>query len=208
MFTRKPRGTDELAHWKATEYRTFLLYLGPLALKNLLLDEKYAHFLLFHTAMYILVSPAGRQPEWVKCAEGLLQLFVNQIPTLYFKELLAYNMHRLLHLADDVRRHGPLDKFSAFPFENYMQTFKRMIRSNSQHLSQMVRRVSEIDNIVPANFNVSQVDKKTGLKRMKCFLAKSGQVGLIGIGNDQKYTVKYFRKILRRILSAVPSYSF
>jgi len=32
-INRKPRGLEDLARWKGTEYRTFLLYLGPIVLQ-------------------------------------------------------------------------------------------------------------------------------------------------------------------------------
>lgn len=32
-FNRKPRNLNELARWKAKEFRTFLLYIGPVILK-------------------------------------------------------------------------------------------------------------------------------------------------------------------------------
>lgn len=34
-FVRKIRGFNDLNWWKATEFRTFLLYLGPVVLKNI-----------------------------------------------------------------------------------------------------------------------------------------------------------------------------
>lgn len=142
-FSRKPRGLDELSHWKATEYRTFLLYIGPMCLLNILYKPKYKHFLLFHTAIYILVSKLADSSEWVDYAQSLLEKFVSQVQTLYYKELLVYNMHSLLHLGDDVK----LDQFSAFEFENYMQPIKRMLRANSSHLSQVVKRISEIQSL-------------------------------------------------------------
>ncbi|KAF0711158.1 Uncharacterized protein FWK35_00024933 [Aphis craccivora] len=33
-FTRQPRELKYLLRWKATEFRSFLLYLGPIALKG------------------------------------------------------------------------------------------------------------------------------------------------------------------------------
>ncbi|KAG8232338.1 hypothetical protein J437_LFUL012928 [Ladona fulva] len=45
-FSQIPRGLDILKRWKATEFRTFLLYIGPVALKNILTKDLYDHFLL------------------------------------------------------------------------------------------------------------------------------------------------------------------
>ena len=46
-FSRQPRWLDELDRWKATEYRQFLLYAGPLVLRDLLHKEVYQYFLYF-----------------------------------------------------------------------------------------------------------------------------------------------------------------
>ncbi|XP_051155714.1 uncharacterized protein LOC127278180 [Leptopilina boulardi] len=55
-FARRPRGLFDYAHWKATEFRTFHLYTGPIVLKNVLSPDVYAHFLLLHVAITILVN--------------------------------------------------------------------------------------------------------------------------------------------------------
>ncbi|CAN7951661.1 unnamed protein product, partial [Ixodes pacificus] len=57
--------------------------------------------------------------------------------------IYVYNVHSLVHLAQDVRTFGPLDSFSAFPFENYLGQLKRLIRSGNLPLQQAVRRMSE-----------------------------------------------------------------
>lgn len=55
-INRKPRGLEDLARWKGTEFRTFLLYLGPIVLQNNIDIAIYEHFLLFHVEISILVS--------------------------------------------------------------------------------------------------------------------------------------------------------
>lgn len=137
-FSRKSRSLKELHHWKATEYRTFLLYTGPAALRDILDKGRFEHFMLFHTAMYVFSSDAASLHDWLEYGESLIDKFVSDIPELYYEEMLVYNMHSLMHLGEDVRVHGKVDNFSTFEFENFMQTLKRMIRTNKCHLSQVV----------------------------------------------------------------------
>lgn len=55
-FQRKPRSVNKIAMWKATEFRFFLLYCGPIVLRGILKPDIYKHFLLLHTACRILCS--------------------------------------------------------------------------------------------------------------------------------------------------------
>jgi len=57
-IARKPRALSKLCHWKGTEFRLFILYIGPLVLKNItqicmpilrhsiLLSEYYLHIIM------------------------------------------------------------------------------------------------------------------------------------------------------------------
>ena len=57
--------------------------------------------------------------------------------------MLVYNVHGLVHLAEDARRFGCLDNISAFPFENVLGKLKRMVRKPSFPLQQIIRRLHE-----------------------------------------------------------------
>lgn len=53
-FARCPRGLNELNRWKATEFRSFLLYFGPIVLKKYLNANYLKHFCTLYTAIRIL----------------------------------------------------------------------------------------------------------------------------------------------------------
>lgn len=55
-FQRKPRRIDHYKKWKATEFRAFLLYSGPLVMKDVLSPNVYKHFMYLSTASRILSS--------------------------------------------------------------------------------------------------------------------------------------------------------
>jgi len=65
---------------------------------------------------------------------------VNSFKDIYGSHYISHNIHGLLHIADDYERYGPLDNCSAFPFENYMQTLKSLIRKPDKPLEQVVLR--------------------------------------------------------------------
>ncbi|KAF8784478.1 hypothetical protein HNY73_010152 [Argiope bruennichi] len=140
---RKPRSLREVDRWKATEFRMFLLYLGPIVLKNLLSHDCYAHFLSLHIAIRILSNKVCIA-EHLPYARQLLLNFVKKGRSLYGPEFLVYNVHNLIHLGDDVEKYGPLDSFSSFPFENYLGQLKGLLRTPNKPLQQIYRRILEM----------------------------------------------------------------
>ena len=52
---------------------------------------------------------------------------------------MTYNIHCLVHLAEDVKVHGNIDMFSAFPFESFLG---RLIKSQTV-LQQVIMRIAE-----------------------------------------------------------------
>lgn len=128
--------------WKATEFRQLLMYTGPIILSGVLVQNVYQHFLLLFTAITLLTSPVLCQ-DYCDYAHSLLVAFVELASTLYGSDFIVYNVHGLIHLADDAKRHGSLDNFSAFPFENQMKALKRLVRKAGSPLAQVVRRLGE-----------------------------------------------------------------
>lgn len=53
-FARKTRSLEEFERWKATEFRLFLLYVGPVILRNYLPQNYLLHFISLHCAIRIL----------------------------------------------------------------------------------------------------------------------------------------------------------
>lgn len=141
-FPRKPRAICHLKNWKATEFRTFLLYVGPSVLKDLLPEEYYKHFLVLHCATTILCSPR-LQPSLNAYAGELLVYFVSSYCNLYGLENVTYNVHNLIHIANDSSVFGVLDNFSTFKFENELGKIKRLLHCGNRPLEQVYNRLTE-----------------------------------------------------------------
>ncbi|XP_025200038.1 uncharacterized protein LOC112597975 [Melanaphis sacchari] len=122
-FVRKPRSLDELARWKATEYRLFLLYVGIVSIHSIVPKKLYQHFLSLSIAMTIYLSPNFR--DLAEFAKLLMFKFVKDFGSLYGNHLISHNVHALIHLFDDYNNFGSLDSVSCFKFENYMGHLKK-----------------------------------------------------------------------------------
>ncbi|KAG8191596.1 hypothetical protein JTE90_018531 [Oedothorax gibbosus] len=162
-FSRKPRSLKDVDRWRATEFRQFLLYLGPIALKQVLPDRLYRHFLCLHTSIYILSHPHYCSDEnYILFAENVLKSFVEDMKCIYGCKALVYNVHNLLHIANDIRAHGPVPNFSCYNFENYLGQIKQMLRTPNNHLSQLSKRLSEQMFMVVNKPDEAKLVKKIG----------------------------------------------
>lgn len=140
-INRAVRGLDSLCHWKGTEYRTFLNYIGIVVLKDHLQHEVYEHFLLLFCAVTICSSK--RYFCLLPLARQLLLQYIELFKEIYGEQYLTSNVHNLSHLIDDVERFGELDTFSAYPFESMLGRIKTIIRQGNRPLVQVAKRVVE-----------------------------------------------------------------
>jgi len=125
---RLPRALDEIEYYKATELRTFLLYTGQIVLKGNLKKKFYDHFLLLVYAIRILIC-AETCSKYNELSTRFPKKFVNYYSSLYSSHFITYNVHSLIHLPIYVLLYGPLDNFSCFRYENYLQDIKKSIKS-------------------------------------------------------------------------------
>ncbi|XP_067210357.1 uncharacterized protein [Linepithema humile] len=143
-FVRHLRPLNMYSKYKATEFRQFLLYTGPVVTYGILEAQIYKHFLLLHASIRILVSNSPSNLH-LKFAELALQKFVFRCENLYGSIFNSYNVHGLLHLTNDVKQLGNLDSFSAFPYESNMSIFRKHFRKPGQPLQQFCHRMAEIE---------------------------------------------------------------
>lgn len=187
-FQRAPRSLHCLTHWKGTEYRTFLHYIGIVALKDHLIAEAYEHFLLLFCA--VTICSTVQHFHHLKVAQMMLEEFIETYTDFYGVGYVTSNVHNLCHLVDEVELYGELQSFSAYKFENTLGKLKRMLRSGNRPLAQIAKRLMEDDTLTDyyddygvSKENDSRLSVKVS-KRMQCDFSLEGLDTIDVIGDD------------------------
>ena len=124
------------------------MYTGPVVLKSHLSSAAYKHFLLLYVGILCL-SCDFLFEAYRNYAGEILCLFVQQFGTFYGEDMYVYNVHALVHLSEDASNFGILDNFSSFPFKSFLGNLKRLVRKPNLALQQVIRRLSEGQNVCP-----------------------------------------------------------
>jgi hypothetical protein len=136
---RLPRSLIDSKFWKASEWRSFLLFYSPVVLQGEFPDTKYyKHWMLLVNGVLMLLQKKISK-ENVALAHLCLMKFVIQIPKLYGLQHVSYNMHLLTHLANTVLNWGPLWASSAFAFEDANGRIKELFHGTQSVPQQMVK---------------------------------------------------------------------
>ena len=150
-FQRKPESLSVLSSWKASQVRSFLLYVGVVVFRGILSPEKLEHFYILVTAGCLLtcrVDDTPNRPRLLadrgRVADALLHEFVKRSIKIYGCEIATIKMHELLHVVDDYLRFGPLDMFSAFRFESFLGKLKNLIGAHKNPAAQVINAYSSL----------------------------------------------------------------
>jgi hypothetical protein len=106
-FQRKPDLLDALVRWKATQFRSFLLYHGYSILLGKLGDAYLQNFSYLVASMRLLTKKERNEelrPVVTEFVRGLLKKFIQTAIVLYGPEFAVCNVHMLIHLPDDYER--------------------------------------------------------------------------------------------------------
>jgi len=68
---------------------------------------------------------------------------VKQSARSFGHEFVVYNVHSLIHLAEECHNRGTLDSFSSFPYENFLDIIKSHLRSIYRPLQQLANKDME-----------------------------------------------------------------
>lgn len=144
-FARQPRSLALVDRWKATEFRQYILYTSIVVLKDFVPDSIYKNSLSLTVALSVLLnSDDDVRKLYLSYARELLKCFVDHCRELYGRSFIVYNVHNVLHLADDVENYQcSLNDICAFPYENELRKIKQLVRSSNNPISQVFKRLAE-----------------------------------------------------------------
>ena len=202
----RPRGTlDDIALWKASEIKSFLLYYSLPCLKDLLPDRYWRHWLLLVYSMTVFLREKII-PEAFFEAQDAISRFVDDIKVLYpnCRSLYTFNTHLLLHFPKAVQNYGSLWSSSTFPFEHFNGVLTRLINGTQSVPMQVcrsfvrLRQVSQVSASVFSHESSSDVGKSLYYSMLSKYTSSQSHLyynGLRLFGSPEMYTLSLVEKV-------------
>lgn len=183
---------DNQGHWlnliagKQLSSVNFCYILGLLCCEAFY-QNLYQHFLSLSIAISIMLDMnTAKQSSYLQYARELITHFVNNCKSLCGDTFVVYNVHNLLHLPDDVEYFQvSLNEILCFPFENFMQKLKRLVRSAQNPIAQVVKRLTELkyfDQKQPCDWRYMHISTKL---KDSCFMLKDNNYAFVVDCKDQ-----------------------
>lgn len=113
--------------WTPYDWRQFLLYYGPVVLKDALPGGMYKHFMHLHLAMRLMLC---RHEQCNANLVGvLINEFVKHFAEVYGDDNVDYNVHHLLHYEAVFRRFGSIEDVGGFDFDDTVNELQYCLSS-------------------------------------------------------------------------------
>lgn len=172
FISRKPRSLLHLKLFKASEYRTLLLYCLPVCLNGILAPIYIEHLNLLSSALYKLLGKSITESDLAD-AKSKLNEFIQLYEKYFGESKMTLNAHLLTHISESVKALGPLWSFAMFGFESQNSTLAKYVHGKNNIL------------------------KEIGLRYMMSKTMKSVENKISAVGNAESDYVLFPRKKIR-----------
>lgn len=135
-ITHQPRSLDQLATFKAIEFKYLLFFYLRYSLSGILGKKYTEHFELLSASIYLLSQRVVSEND-IKLSEQMLNNFCDTFEKYYGIAAVTMNVHLLRHYSDIVRNTGPLWCHSLFGFESNMGVLTRYYLGGTNVLEQI-----------------------------------------------------------------------
>ena len=192
-YSRKIRPLDELVLFKANELFNWMFYISPVVFRDQLPKNLFSHLLNLVFGIRLLLETSS--PSCVSEAEKMLDNFCKDILSVHNgnEKIERINVHCITHLADQVRRFGPLYTFSAMSFEAANRSLVELFSGSNAECQVICRRILQrhrlanvqIDNdVLGGLFN-----HITGKEEISCISKETAETDAIKFARSQYPTV-------------------
>ena len=149
---RFPRPIKDLAQWKASELKNFLLFYSLPVLDGILPLQYYDHFALLIKGIFLLLQTCISRCDISAAGSALVQ-FCLMFDGMYDPCLESIGLHGLLHMCRKVEDLGPLWAHSCFFYEDLNGDIRSMFHGTQNVPSQVLNAVhiqQKLPNLITA----------------------------------------------------------
>ncbi|KAE8742490.1 hypothetical protein FOCC_FOCC011956 [Frankliniella occidentalis] len=185
-ITRLPRGLKDRENWKASEWRSWLLFYCLVCLQGQLKKKYLIHLAHLCVAVHILLQKSI-SPSQLKYAEELLIKYV-VLYEHYFKDVsMNYCIHLLPHLVEGVRNFGPLFTHNTFLYEGQNRFLLQLLSSPFCVAKQLAKKYTTFSCLPELCSKLASTEKSADfcasiVGRQLSNFVRSGDTVLVGKG--------------------------
>ncbi|XP_019697442.2 uncharacterized protein LOC109503949 isoform X1 [Harpegnathos saltator] len=178
-ISRSPRSIEHCSKWKASEWRSWLLFYCIPCLQDLLKDKYLIHLAMLSRATYILLQHSISRIE-IEEAHNLFLQYCYYFQKYFEPKHTIYNLHLLTHVCKCVINWGPLWTHNAFCYEGQNRHLLQLYQSPFQVISQIARKFLTLNSLsilceeLVSSKSTIDFSEKILNKRLKHFVRSDG----------------------------------
>ena len=139
VFIQRLRSLKFMNYFRAHEYRSFILYYGPIVLRQFISENQYQN-LVELSQICFLSSLSFFDEQTIAVLENKIEKFLDGFSKIYGSHYVSINLHEMIHIPKNIRNNGAIFNWSCYGFENFNKILKQTVHGSQKSHLEMIKR--------------------------------------------------------------------